>query len=125
MVMVNIRLHIYGNSVHPLTDPLQGCILEPQMKLGEVLRKWRKMSELDLRSAAKLMSIDAATLLRIERGHPPNGQTFMKVLIWLFDNERRERAQAASASSSGIRSSPRGNRGTRPQSERSSAGRPR
>ena len=54
------------------------------MKLGEVLRKWRLMCELDLRTAANLMDISAATLMRVERGHPPSSQTFMKILSWLF-----------------------------------------
>lgn len=54
------------------------------MKLGIVLRKWRLMSELDLRSAAAEMNLDAATLLRIEQGRMPSGETLRAILIFLL-----------------------------------------
>lgn len=61
------------------------------MILGEVLRRWRLMSEKDLRTAAKEMGIEgAATLLRIEQGRSPGGDTLAKILSWLLTKERRD-----------------------------------
>ena len=54
------------------------------MKLGEVLRKWRLMSEMDLRSAATLMGTDASTLIRIEQGRSPSAETLRNILLWLL-----------------------------------------
>jgi transcriptional regulator with XRE-family HTH domain len=59
------------------------------MRLASVLRKWRIMSELPLRSAAKGMGISAATLLRIENGHVCDGATLAKILTWLLNKEKR------------------------------------
>lgn len=60
------------------------------MQLGQVLRRWRLMSELDLRSAAKMLGIDsAATLLRIEQGRSPSGETLAKILAWLLQSKER------------------------------------
>lgn len=54
------------------------------MRLGDVLRKWRLMNELDLRSVGAEIGISAATLLRIEQGAAPDSTTFMLVLNWLM-----------------------------------------
>ena len=59
------------------------------MRLGIVLRRWRLMSELDLRTAAKAMGTDAATLLRIESGRDPSLRTFTKILAWMLAKDRR------------------------------------
>ena len=56
------------------------------MKLGIVLRKWRLMSELDLRSAAAQMNLDHATLHRIEQGRMPSGESLKAILIWLMED---------------------------------------
>lgn len=53
------------------------------MKLGIVLKKWRLMAELDLRTVAKEIGIGAATLMRIERGHVPDGLTLARIMAWL------------------------------------------
>jgi transcriptional regulator with XRE-family HTH domain len=58
------------------------------MKLGTVLRKWRLMSELDLRSAAAEMNLDAATLMRIEQGRMPSGETLRSILRWLMEDSK-------------------------------------
>ncbi len=53
--------------------------------LGEVLRKWRTMKELDLRTAAKQMGIiSASTLMRIEHGRDPSGKSLAMILNWLL-----------------------------------------
>lgn len=58
------------------------------MRIGEVLKKWRILSELDVRSAAQKIGISASTLMRIERGGvPPTGQTILTLFNWLFFTE--------------------------------------
>lgn len=55
------------------------------MKLGTVIRKYRINSELSLREVGKEIGISAATLMRLEQGRDPDGQTVAKVLAWLFN----------------------------------------
>ena len=57
------------------------------MKLGEVLRKWRLMSEMDIRTAAKQMGSDPSTLCRIEQGRSPSAETLRDILLWLLKKE--------------------------------------
>ena len=54
------------------------------MKLAELLRKWRVMSELDLKQAGAIIGISASTLMRIEQGKVPEGETVLKLLHWIF-----------------------------------------
>ena len=54
------------------------------MNLGKVIRKYRVTSELSLRDVGKEIGIGAATLMRLEQGRDPDGQTLAKVLAWLF-----------------------------------------
>lgn len=42
------------------------------------------MTETDLRTAAKSMGTDAATLLRIEQGRAPSAKTLTRILFWLL-----------------------------------------
>ena len=53
------------------------------MKLGIVMKKYRLMVELDLRSLSKEIGIGASTLMRLEMGHDPDYRTFKKILDWL------------------------------------------
>lgn len=53
------------------------------MKLGDVLRKWRRTSDLNVRDAAKDIGIAASTLCRIENGESMDGSTLAKILVWL------------------------------------------
>lgn len=62
-------------------DALAGAA---QMKLGEVIRKWRKMSDIGIREAAKEIGVSHGTLSRIERGEVMDGKTLVKILVWLF-----------------------------------------
>jgi len=57
------------------------------MRLGNVLRKWRHMSELDIRAAAKEIGIDPTTLHRIEQGRMPSAESLRTIIIWLIGNE--------------------------------------
>ncbi len=54
------------------------------MKLGEVLKKWRTMSDIGIRQVAKDIGISAATLSRIERGESMDGRTLALIQAWLF-----------------------------------------
>jgi hypothetical protein len=45
------------------------------------------MSEIDLRSAGKLMGLDAATLLRVEQGKMPGAETLRTILFFLLTDE--------------------------------------
>ena len=53
------------------------------MQLADVLRKWRRASDLPLRSAAKQIGVTLPTLSRIERGEAMDGVTLAKILCWL------------------------------------------
>lgn len=54
------------------------------MRIGEVIRRWRKMSDIGIRDAAAEIGISHGTLSRIERGEEMTGTTMVKVLTWLF-----------------------------------------
>ncbi len=58
------------------------------MNMGTVLRKWRLMSELGLRSAAAEMGLDHATLHRIEQGRMPSGESLKAILNWLMETPK-------------------------------------
>lgn len=58
------------------------------MRLGSILKKWRLISDLDLREAAEKIGIAPSTYLRIEQGKvPPHGETLIKLLHWLLEAE--------------------------------------
>lgn len=54
------------------------------MRLGDVLRKWRRGSDIGVRQAATQIGISAATLSRVERGENMDGLVLAKVLKWLL-----------------------------------------
>lgn len=58
------------------------------MIIGELLRKWRVMTEKSLRDVAKEIGIAHGTLSRTERGYPLDGTTMLKIINWLFRGER-------------------------------------
>lgn len=57
------------------------------MKLGEVLRRWRRMSDLTVREAADQIGVPFATLSRVEQGEQMEGRTLAKILCWLLSRE--------------------------------------
>lgn len=65
------------------------------MKLGQVIRRYRITSELSLREVGKEIGIGAATLMRLEQGRDPDGQTVVKVLAWLFKADTRRSPNGA------------------------------
>ena len=54
------------------------------MRIGEVLRRWRRVSDIGLREAARDIGVSHGTLSRVERGEEMSGDTLAKVLAWLF-----------------------------------------
>ena len=59
------------------------------MRLGKVIRYWRKMSDIGIREAAQQIGISHGTLSRIERGEAMEGETLAKVLGWLMAIEAK------------------------------------
>jgi transcriptional regulator with XRE-family HTH domain len=57
------------------------------MRLGQVIKKWRVMSELGIREVAKAIGTSPATLSRLERGEDTNGETLAQILKWLLSRE--------------------------------------
>ena len=55
------------------------------MKLGEVIRKYRRSSDIGIRGMAKELGISIATLSRLENNKDVTGSTITKILVWLFN----------------------------------------
>jgi transcriptional regulator with XRE-family HTH domain len=60
------------------------------MKIGEILRRWRIMSERHTRDVAKEIGLSHATYSRIENGGKMEGVTLVKLFKWLFEGEEPE-----------------------------------
>lgn len=60
------------------------------MKLGEVLRRWRRASDIGLREAAQMIGVSHGTLARIEAGEKMEGDTLAKILVWLLSEPKSE-----------------------------------
>ena len=61
-----------------------------------MLKRWRVLGEMNLRTAAKMMGTSAATLSRLERGENPDGKTLAKILQWVLSDwkpPKQEREQ--------------------------------
>jgi transcriptional regulator with XRE-family HTH domain len=58
------------------------------MRLGEVIRKWRLMSELTIRDVAAMIGISATTMHRFESGDDVDGRTLIAVLKWLLADQK-------------------------------------
>ena len=61
------------------------------MRLGKIIRYWRKMSDIGIREAAQQIGVSHGTLSRIERGEAMEGETLAKVLGWLMAKEREKK----------------------------------
>ncbi len=53
------------------------------MQLADVLKKWRRMTDLTVRDAAGQIGISVSTLSRIENGELMDGRTLAKIFTWL------------------------------------------
>lgn len=56
------------------------------MRVGPVIRKYRAMTERNIRDVSKEIGISAATLSRVERGEEMDGETLARILKWLTDH---------------------------------------
>ena len=52
--------------------------------LGELIRLWRNVENVNVRDLAATLGISAATLSRLERGYEVDQSTMLKVINWLF-----------------------------------------
>lgn len=59
------------------------------MRIGQVIRRWRRASDAGIREIAQEIGISHGTLSRIERGEPMQGESLAKVLAWLFADEAK------------------------------------
>jgi hypothetical protein len=60
-----------------------GQAKSPKNNMGAVLKKWRLMSMLGMRDAAKLIGLSTATYARLEWGYDCDSKTFLRVINWL------------------------------------------
>ena len=63
------------------------------MRLGNVLRKWRLMTEKSVRDVAKEIGTSAPTLCRFEQGYDIDGQTLAKLIDVAIQSPERHRAE--------------------------------
>lgn len=54
------------------------------MRLGPILRRWRRTEERELRAVAEEIGISSSTLGRLESGQTPHGDTLAAVIRWLL-----------------------------------------
>jgi DNA-binding XRE family transcriptional regulator len=59
-----------------------------RMRLGEMLRLWRTVRNLDQRTVAKEIGISAATLCRAEQGRSFDATSMAKVIAWLISDDK-------------------------------------
>ncbi len=52
--------------------------------IGAVLKTYREKQGFGVREMAAWLEISPATLSRIERGHPMDSATMLKLIWWLF-----------------------------------------
>ena len=58
------------------------------MRLGDILRKWRIMSELTVREVAVQIGILPSTYCRIENGKAMDGRTLAAVMKWMTEEPK-------------------------------------
>lgn len=56
------------------------------MRLGKVIRAYRRHHEISMRALAKDIGIGAATLMRAEQDYALDAKTFLLILKWLTDS---------------------------------------
>lgn len=62
-----------------------------RMRLGNVLRKWRRGEDLNIRDVASQIGMAPATLSRVERGEDMQGEVLAKILRWLLEAQGRKK----------------------------------
>lgn len=63
------------------------------MKIGEVIRCYRRIQDVGVRETAREIGVSHGTLSRIERGDTMEAATMMKILRWLFESEPVRRSK--------------------------------
>lgn len=58
--------------------------------IGILIRSWRMHREIGVRETAKHIGVSPATVSRIESGKPVDGATMLKLLNFLFNEDRKE-----------------------------------
>lgn len=56
------------------------------MRLGLIVKRWRRTEDLPLRALAKKLKVSAATLSRFENGKTVDSGTFCKIFKWLMED---------------------------------------
>ena len=68
------------------------------LNMSTVLANHRWATKQSIREFAKVLGLAPATLMRVEQGYQPDGNTVAKVVRWLFDeNEEPARRSPAHA----------------------------
>lgn len=57
------------------------------MRIGTIVKKWRLIGELPLKTVAAEIGIRKETLWNIESGKAVDGETLIKLIAWLCANE--------------------------------------
>jgi transcriptional regulator with XRE-family HTH domain len=71
-------------SIAAMAKIVERAIAESQSSQPDRAARRGAFQEVDLRSAAAEMNLDAATLLRIEQGRMPSAETLVKIMEWLW-----------------------------------------
>lgn len=69
----------------PRTKAQHTTTIEPTNNLGRLFAALRYAERKTLRDMAEELEVTPATIMRLELGHVPDGQTTKKLLIWLFE----------------------------------------
>lgn len=65
--------------------------MNDQANIGEVLRKWRIMSDLSLKQVAEMVGVKYVTIHNIESGGKMDSETQLKLIKWLFERNGDEK----------------------------------
>jgi len=78
------------------------------MRIGAILKKWRVVSDLELKEVAQEIGIGESALRRLEGGtQKPDAQNILKMIHWLFmeepngDSENSQHGPESSGEKSG------------------------
>lgn len=75
------------------------------MRLGAILNGWRHSQKLDASAAAEHMGLSRSAFARIEQGKVPDGQTLIRLWIWLTEAELEDATNGTGQDQSGVDSS--------------------
>lgn len=64
------------------------------MRIGEVIRCYRRIKDVGIRETGIEIGISHGTLSRIERGEQIDAVTMMKLMRWLFEGDGKNGSKA-------------------------------